>query len=258
MPVFANATDIKFNGTSATKAYLNGKVVWSPTIITASNLILHYDPSDISSYPGSGTIITDLSGNGLNGTMSDITYTNPYFSFNGSTSQVSITDNALLEPVSGEWTMETWFYRTNTIGSTVILGKFDNGGNADDVSYSIRTSGTTLTAQIGDGTDGVLNVDYVNSTSYTYSVNTWYHVVYVWKPGISFQTFINGVSIGSTITSMNSILNSSNPLYLGRYNGGEFSQNFAGRIGITRLYNKALNSTEVLNNYNTTKSIYGL
>jgi hypothetical protein len=223
---------------------------------TTLNLILHYDPSNLSSYSGSGTTINNLVSGGVNGVMSNITYTSPYFTYNGSTSQVSITDTAAIEPGTGEFTIEVWFYRTNTTGSTVILGKFDNGGLASNVSYSIRTSGTTLTAQFGKGTGSVLNVDYINSTSYTYLVNTWYQAVYVWKPGISFETFINGSSIGSVSNSLNSLLNSTNPLYLGRYNGGEYSQNFTGRIGITRLYNRALTSTEVSNNYNSTKGIY--
>jgi hypothetical protein len=30
MSIFGNATDIRFNGVSATKAYLNGAVVWNP------------------------------------------------------------------------------------------------------------------------------------------------------------------------------------------------------------------------------------
>jgi hypothetical protein len=47
-----------------------------------------------------------------------------------------------------------------------------------------------------------------------------------------------------------SILNTANPLYIGSYNGGEFSQWFDGKIGITRLYNTALTSSEVLQNYN--------
>jgi hypothetical protein len=223
---------------------------------TTSNLILHYDPINTLSYSGSGTTINNLVGGGLNGTMANITYTSPYFTYNGSTSQVSIADNASLEPGSGEFTMEVWFYRSNNTGSTVILGKFDNGGLASNVSYSIRTSNSTLTAQIGKGTGSVLNVDYINSTSYTYLVNTWYQVVYVWKPGISLETYINGASIGSVSNSLTSILNSTNPLYLGRYNGGEYSQNFAGRIGVVRLYNRALTSTEVSNNYNSTKGIY--
>jgi hypothetical protein len=182
--------------------------------------------------------------------MSNITFTSPYFTYNGSNSQVSIADNSLLEPGSGEFTMEVWFYTTSTSGSSVILGKFDDGGGSEDVSYSIRTNNTALFAQLGDGTGGVLNVDYVNSTSYTFSANTWYHVVYVWKPGVSLETFINGTSIGTISTTMSSILNSTNPLYLGRYNGGEFVQNFAGRIGIVRLHNTALTSSDVLDNYN--------
>ena len=226
--------------------------------VTPNNLILYYDPSNSSSYPGTGTTVNDLSGNNLNGTMSNISYTNPYFSYNGSTSQISVPDNSLLEAGSGNWTMEVWFNTSSTVGSTVILGKFDNGGNAEDVSYSVRTSNNILTAQIGDGTGGVVNVDYVNSTSYTFSSNTWYQAVYVWRPGVSLQTFINGVSIGTVTTSMSSLLNSVNPLYLGRYNGGEFPQNFNGRIGITRIYKSALNSSQVLQNFNIDKAKYGL
>jgi hypothetical protein len=219
---------------------------------------LYYDPSNPSSYPGTGTTINDLSVNGLNGTMSNIIYTSPYFSYNGSTSQVSVPDNPLLEAGTDNWTMEVWFNASSTVGSTVILGKFDDGGNEEDVSYSIRTNNTILTAQIGDGTGRVLGVDYVNSTNYTITSNTWYQAVYVWRPGVSLQTFINGVSIGTVTTSMSSLLNSVNPLYLGRYNGGEFPQNFNGRIGITRIYKSALNSSQVLQNFNADKSKYGL
>jgi hypothetical protein len=251
MSLFGNSNDIYFNGSSATKAYLNGNVVWSLSTPTLPNdLILYFDPSDVSSYSGTGTIINDLSGNGLNGNMSNITFTSPYFTYNGSTSQVSVADNSLLEPGSGQFTMEVWFYKTSTSGSSVILGKFDNGGGSDDVSYSIRTNNANLFAQLGDGTGGVLNVDYVNSTTYTFSANTWYHVVYVWKSGVSLETFINGASIGTISTTMSSILNSTNPLYLGTYNGGEFAQNFGGRIGIVRLHNTALTSSDVLDNYN--------
>jgi Concanavalin A-like lectin/glucanases superfamily len=249
MSLFGNSSNVYFNGSSVTKAYLNGNVVW--TLPTASNdLILYFDPSDVLSYSGTGNTINDLSNNGLNGVMSNISFTSPYFTYNGSTSQVSVADNSLLEPESGEFTIEVWFYRTSIVGTSVLLGKFNDGGSSTDVSYSIRISNNSLFAQIGDGTGGVLNVDYVNSTSYTFSANTWYHVVYVWKPGVSLETFINGTSIGTISTTMSSILNSTNPLYLGRYNGGEYAQDFEGRMGIVRLYNTALTSSDVLDNYN--------
>ena len=52
--------------------------------------------------------------------------------------------------------------------------------------------------------------------------------------------------------------NSTNPLYLGSYNGGEYSQWFNGRMGIVRYYNAALTNNQISQNFNADKSIYGL
>ncbi len=226
----------------------------TPSIVT-SNLVLWYDPSNSVSYPGSGSTITNLASTSLSGTMSNITYTNPYFAYNGSSSQISVADNALLEPGSGDWTMEAWVYLSNSSGGKVILGKFNNGGGSDDVSYSMRISNANAFAQMGDGLG-----NYINSTSYTLPLNTWTHVTYVWKnvASNSLETYINGTSIGNVSHSLGSILNATNPLYIGSYNGGEYSQWMNGRIGITRLYSTALTSAQVLQNYNADKSKYGL
>lgn len=230
-----------------------------PNIVT-SNLVLWYDPNISTSYPGSGSTITNLANTSLPGTLSNITYTDPYFSYNGSNSQVTIADNALLEPGSGDWTMEAWF-RPSLFGTSgVILGKFDNGGGSQDVSYSIRiNAGGSLFAQLGSGSGSGATL-FVNSTSYQTTVNTWYQVVYVFKNGATktLETFINGTSIGTVNHSLSSILNTTNNLYIGSYNNGEYAQWFDGRIGVTRLYNTALSAAEVAQNYNATKSFYGL
>jgi hypothetical protein len=231
-----------------------------PTIVnlTTNGLVLYYDPSSASSYSGSGTTITDLSGNGRNGTMSNISYTSPYFAYNGSSSQISVADNALLEPGGGDWTMEVWVNQAVS-GNDVVLGKFDPGGQTVDVSYSIRTTGTTYYSQIGSGTGSGATL-FQNSTNHAGTLNTWYQIVYVFTnvAANTFQTFVNGSSIGSVGHSLGSLLNTSTNLYIGSYNNGEYAQYFDGKIGITRLYNRALTSTEVLNNYNTDKSKYGL
>ena len=221
-----------------------------------SNLVAYYNPDLTSSYPGTGTTLFDISGNGLNGTMSNITYTDPYFTYNGTSSQVNIPDNALLEPGSGSWTMEAWAYLSNTgAGAKTILGKFDPGGGAQDVSYSMRISTANAFAQFGDGTGA-----YVDSTSYTLTINTWTHIVYVWTNGATktLQTYINGTSIGSVSHTLSSILNTPSNLYLGSYNGGEYSQWMNGRIGITRLYNAALTTAQVSQNFNANRATYGL
>jgi hypothetical protein len=230
----------------------------TPAVPVTDNLVLYFDPSNPSSYPGTGTTINDLSGNGLNGSMSGITFTTPYFSYNGTSSQIRVADNALLEPGSGDWSMEVWVNQA-VLGNDVVLGKFDNGGLTIDVSYAIRTTNTTYYAQIGSGSGSGSSL-FVNSTNYVGTIDTWYQIVYVFTNVASntLETFVNGVSIGSVGHSLASILNSTNPLYIGSYNGGEFTQWFDGKIGISRLYNASLTSAQVLQNFNADKSKYGL
>lgn len=226
---------------------------FSNSVVT-SNLVAYWDPGLVASYSGSGTTLNNLTATSLPGTMSNITYTDPYFTYNGTSSQVSIPDNAVLEPGAGSWTMEAWVRQTAG-GNDVVLGKFDPGGAAQDSSYSIRTTNTTYYAQFGDGTGA-----YVNSTNHVGTLNTWYQLVYVWTNGATktLETYVNGSSIGSVSHTLNSILNTGTNLYLGSYNNGEYAQWFQGNIGITRLYNSALTSSQVLQNYNADKATYGL
>lgn len=224
-----------------------------PEIVT-SNLVAWYDPSSSASYPGTGTTIYNLASSSLNGTMSNITYTNPYFAYNGTSSQINIADAAALEPGSGDWTMEAWVYLSSGTGSKVVLGKFDPGGGSQDVSYSIRIQGAGIYSQIGNGST------VVDTALYTLPLNTWTQVVYVWKNVAtnSLEAYVNGVSQGSVSHSFSSILNTSANLYIGSYNGGEYSQWMNGRIGVTRLYNTALTAAQVLQNYNADRGTYGL
>jgi hypothetical protein len=237
---------------------LRGVTVIDQIQPVTSNLVLYYDPADTASYPGTGTTINSLASPNLAGIMSNITYTDPYFTYNGTSSQASIADTAALEPGSGSWTMEVWVNQTVS-GNDVVLGKFDPGGLTVDVSYSIRTTGTSYYAQLGSGS-GSGDTLFVNSTTFVGTLDTWYQLVYVLTNGATktLETFVNGSSIGTVNHSLASILNTSTNLYLGSYNNGEFPQWFDGKIGITRLYNTALTAAEVLQNYNADRGLYSL
>jgi hypothetical protein len=226
------------------------------TPIVTNGLVLYYNPADSASYPGTGTTINDVSGNGLNGTMSNITYTSPYFTYNGTSSTVSVADNALLEPGTGDFTLEAWVYYSTITGSTrTFISKCNNGGGAADWSYGLRTQANGNTyIEVGNGTTSV--------TSPTYAVSTgqWYQIVGVWTnvAANSIALYVNSVSQGSNSHAFASVKNSTNPLYFGSYNGGEFSQWFNGRMGIVRYYSKALSGAEVLQNFNANRAVYGL
>lgn len=224
-----------------------------------SNLQLYFNPENSLSYAGSGTTVTDLSSSGLTGTMTNITYTSPYFTYNGSSSRVSIADNALLEPGTGDFTLEAWVYYSAITGSTrTFISKTDNGGLAASWSYGFRTQPNgaigEIYMEVGNGTTSVA------TPRYNVSTGQWYHIVGVWTnvASNSIELFVNGVSQGSNSHSFTSVKNSTNPLYLGSYNGGEYSQWFNGRIGIVRYYSKALSSAEVSVNFQGSKATYGL
>ena len=226
-----------------------------PAVI--DNLVLYYNPDDPASYPGSGTTINSLVSPNLTGTMTNITYTDPYFTHNGTSSTVSVADNALLEPGTGDFTLEAWVYYSVLAGSTrTFISKTNNNGGAADWSYGLRTNGTTGATymEVGNGTTSI------TTPTYTVTTGTWYQIVGIWTnvASNSLALYVNGASQGSNSHSFASVKNSTNPLYLGSYNGGEFSQWFNGRMGIVRYYSAALTGEQVLQNYNANRGIYGI
>ena len=225
----------------------------------SANLVAYYNPDLTASYPGTGSTLFDVSGNGLNGTMSNITYTDPYLTYNGTNATTSIADNALLEPGTGDFTLEAWVYYSTITGSTrTFVSKTNNGGLAASWSYGFRTQPNgaigEVYLEVGNGTTSVTTPRYNASTG------QWYQIVGVWTnvAANTLELYVNGASQGSNAHAFASVNNSTNPLYLGSYNGGEYSQWFNGRMGIVRYYNAALTAGQVLQNFNANKGTYGL
>ncbi len=242
---------------SAANVLTNFNATKGGYLVATSNLVLYYDPTDTASYPGTGTTLTSLVGSGLNGTMTALTYTSPYFTFNGTTSQVSVADSATLEPGTGDWTIEVWLRYSAIAGKTrTYLSKTDNGGGSADWGYGFRTnpSNNTTYMEVGNGTTSV------TSPSASVTTGTWYQIVGVWTNVAtnSIALYKNGTFVGSNSHSFASIKNTTNPLYIGNYNGNEYAQQFEGDMGIVRMYNRALSADEIQNNYDANKATYGL
>jgi hypothetical protein len=138
--------------------------------------------------------------------------------------------------------------------SRVLIAKTD-GGLASDWGYGIRTNSAGSTyMEVGNGTTSV------TSPSTGLSINTWYQVVGVWTnvASNSLALYVNGNLIGSNSHIFTSIKNTTSSLYMGSFNGGQFSQWLNGRMGIVRMYNSALTGSQILQNFNADKSKYGL
>jgi len=216
-----------------------------------TNLVLYFNPNRDLNYPN---YISDLSGNSLNGTLSNNTFTAPYLTFNGTSSQITITDNSLLEPGSGDWTMEVWINVSNYTGSRVVLGKIAPGGNSSDISYAIRILNGNIRADFNSGAFSA-----VSTLNYALTLNTWYQFTYVFNnvSNNNIISYVNGQFSSTTTHSYTSLQNTSTNLHIGSYNGGAtFQQWFSGKMGIVRLYSSALSASDVSKNFEADRDIY--
>jgi hypothetical protein len=243
--------EIKQNYDALKNVYKNGNFV-------TTNLKLHFNPASYLSYPSSGTTINDLTGNLLNGAMSNVTFANPYFTFNGLSSTITSPDSALLEPTTGDFSVEVWINYSVIAGSSrCVLSKTD-GPNSADWGYGIRTTSSGVTyMEVGNGTTTL------NSPTYTVTTNTWYQIVGVFTnvASNSIALYVNGVSQGTpTSHSFTSIKNTTHDLSIGSFdnNIGGYGQWFNGKMGIVRFYNSALSASDVSKNFEANRNLYGI
>jgi hypothetical protein len=214
--------------------------------IIENGLVLALDAANKNSYPGSGTTWKDLSGNGNNGTLTN----GPTFNagnigsivFDGVNDYVEVSNASSLN--ASTQTISVWYYAT-VLPSRVatIVAKHDTFGSYN--GYHIYTN------------NGV--EIKVGSTTYYTGPNTgiagvWYYLTLAYTSNSSMTCYVNGISSGTTALGNLSI--SSNSLRIGR-SPDSFWSVFTGRISQVSVYNRQLSATEVLQNYNATKSRFG-
>ena len=99
----------------------------TPPIVT-SGLQMYLDCGNLKSYPQSGATITDLSGNGVNGAVTNLptfsTSNNGYLSFNGTTQALNVS----LSLTPNNSTQSIWFNWNGSNTTYHYLTYIGNGG----------------------------------------------------------------------------------------------------------------------------------
>jgi hypothetical protein len=215
-----------------------------PEIVT-SGLVLHLDAANTKSYTGTGTTWTDLSGNGNNGTLTNgPTYTSNYMGgivLDGVNDYV-VMSTASSVPIEGPGTLDVWG-SYGAVSSTYNL-----------IALSLATAGIQVGILSGNG----IVWKYGGNTLLTYTkptINTIANWTLTFN-GANLIMYINGILNNSTTTAANQT-GSSPIIRLGTYNSGA-SQPLNGTIYASRIYNRVLTASEVLQNYNALKGRYGL
>lgn len=228
--------------------------------IIQDNLILRLDPFYSESYSGSGTTWFDLSDENNNGTLTNgPVYNDNYFEFDGDNDFVdfgSITTSNPLQlsaPSGGGLTLMFALYWDGTGDSYQRIIDKSNSGNAANgwAVYPLGTPSGQLVFQFNSGTQVTINSGVIPAISaweiwaFTYNSSTGAWVWY--KNGISINTGTQSYTIPSVETNMR----------IGSWNH-DVAREWNGRIGTFLIYEKPLNSTEILHNYNMIKGRYGL
>ena len=236
------------------KLYTNtGWVSLSSRQYVRNGLVLNYDSS--FSYPGSGTLLYDISGYNYTGTLiNGPTYTTENggsLVFDGANDYVSVT--TIGNPITAI-TLESWINprrapSTGTIRGGAISGNpshyfgiFDSidGGVTHSLHFALDTTVTRPGSQVG-------NIPR----------NVWSHIMGTYD-GSRMKAYVNGVllydvALTGTITG--------NGLWIvGGYQPAptDGTHNFDGNISVARIYRRALTQSEVSQNFNALRGRFGI
>lgn len=206
-------------------------------LVIIPNLIFHLDAGVSSSYPGSGSTWSDLSGRGNNFALfNSPTYNSGsggYITFNGSNQYGSMT---LPSNISNNkiYTVNMWVrMKTNKIGgafwcsgtNTSTFSFIQNGGFPDVIQFN------------GSATTGM-------------TTNVWYMLSGTGN-GSNYTFYVNAVNKAtSSATQVFSVDN-----YLGKRGDGIY---FNCDIATIKVYDRELSASEITTEFNNTKGRFGL
>jgi hypothetical protein len=216
-----------------------------PPVIT-NGLVLNLDAGFTPSYPTTGTTWYDVSSGGNNGTLIN----GPTFSstnggsvvFDGADDYVSTTN-----PISNNntHTISFWFYNDITKNLNVIISMSVGSG------YSFIEVDPTVT-YVGYSTSG----PQYRSYPYNLTTNSWNHFTVVKNgSGDNMDLYVNGIKL-TNYSGIVDNLGSSSTMYIGKFQSDGWQTK--GKISSTLIYNRSLTQSEVLQNFNATKSRFGL
>jgi hypothetical protein len=228
---------------------------YSPKVVT-NGLVLCLDAANQKSYVSGSTLWNDLTGNFNNGTLTN----GPTFNssnggsivFDGTNDYVLVNSNASIPYSSSARTISIWFYTNSTTWADNVNNLFFYGagstGNAFGIDFSTYPSMEIYTWG-GAGRDLTFSTTYSQvgwkNISITYNGLT---TILIYENGTFTQTLTLSSACNTTLSS----------IYIGAVNPSVLAGYYDGNIAQVSIYNRALSSSEILQNYNATKTRFGL
>ena len=231
---------------------------YGPRIVT-NGLVLCLDAGNSKSYPGSGTVWNDLSGNGNNGTLvNGPTYSSASkgsIAFDGTDDKVDCGSSSLNNLTL--FSLILWIRRINN----------SPAGNGFDRLLSKRTNAGWWELYISTTHQPSFAADFVTTdlnrvANNTIVLNQWNMITCTWTGAASASSvrfYINNIETSYSFSSDGvgaRVSETTNVTVIGNADFG--SRPFYGNISNALVYNRVLSANEVSQNYKATKGRFGL
>jgi hypothetical protein len=226
--------------------------------IVTNGLKFAVDPTFVASAPKSGSRLYDFAANGIytgsytNG-ASWVNTSSGSISLNGSTHYIDFGDPGNIGVDLSDKTICCWINKTSNLNCGLVDKDFDNGVPNYGGWGLWVTSGNKLWWW------NHANLDLIDDGSTSITNNVWNHCVVTYDYVNKTARFYINTTLNSTKTNTNIVEKSSVGINLvigATRGGGGFA--FPGRIGPVQIYNRVLSQSEITQNYNAQKVLYGL
>jgi len=232
----------------------------SPRIIT-DGLVLSLDAGDKNSYPGSGTTWTDLSPNGNNGTLTN----GPTFSsgnggsivFDGTNDYVNCGNDSSLN-ISGNLTFDFWFNADSITGAPALATNWHMPSNQRKFQFCVySSSGYRLlyySSQTGTAYSSMV------TPAGSISLNTWHLASFQYNQVTTERiVYVDGVFSASDVSTYTSLYSGAElDTFIGTSPDDSGGRYFDGKIASVKIYNRALSTKEISQNFNAQRHRFGV
>jgi hypothetical protein len=239
--------------------------------IPRRDLVLWLDANNTASYPGTGTVWYDLSGNGYNFNLLATAYNSAtsikYMDFGGSFGCAKSASGSDMPVGSYPYTEATVIVWTRILNSAAahrtLIRALSSGGDHQIIIGG--TAGTTYQMGMYDNTNGGGFIDsgYLQTSIPGYNTGTWNMLVYRFYRNSPYFTVTLNNSPASILGSTTNINGSFKRgiCSIGAYNNGDqtnpaTASQYWGDIGSIAIYNRALSDTEITQCYNAGAPTY--
>lgn len=225
--------------------------------VVTDSLVLYLDTAILASYPGTGTVWTDLSGSGNDLTLTNsptfLTSDGGYLLFNGTNQYASRNSPVSTKIISYSMCI---FIRPSVLNvlSIAVHNGAERSGTANGYGLGIGSGN----GNAGSNLQGIHNGLTWLDPGYTFpSTNAWYYLVVTRDSGGTTRWYVN-----TTQTSNTSVATPATPslnFSVGNWDPSQTTTRyFTGGISVVQFYDKQLSQSEINQNFDVLRGRYGL